>query len=74
MCVLLALSNFVGGSGVEQRWGLMMKSTPVGLRETYAVAMEEQANLLEFYATTYQSPSSTLGLLQPPAVSLLSAY
>ena len=62
------------GSGIEQRRGLMMESTPMGLRETCAVAMEKQVNLLEFYPTTYQGPSSTLGLLQPPAVSLLSAY
>lgn len=73
MCVLLPLSNFVGESGVEQRRGLMMESTPVGLRETCAVAMGKQINLLEFYSTTYQSPSSTLGLSQPPAESLLSA-
>lgn len=74
MCVLLPLSNFVEESGVEQRRGLMMESTPVGLRETCAVAMGKQINLLEFYSTTYQSPSSTLGLSQPPAESLPSAY
>ena len=70
MCVLLPLSNFVEESGVEQRRGLMMESTPVGLRETCAVALGKQINLPEFYSTTYQSPSSTLGLSHRPLLSL----
>lgn len=74
MCVLLPHSNFVEEPGIEQKRGLIMESTPVGLRETCAVAMGKQINLLEFYSTTYQSLSSTLGLSQPPAESLLSTY
>lgn len=66
MCALLPPSNFVGGPGVEHSGGLVMESTPVGLRETCAVVGKE-INLPEFYSTSCQSPVSTLSLSEPPA-------